>query len=92
MNDQPMIPMTGDGVVVDISGLSKPERIKPIIRRCAQYIDAMGYAKKHVEVITLSSGDYSSIFKIMADAAKKESRPPVVGLRFREIPVKSANT
>ena len=92
MNENETIFMSGDGVIADISGVQKPARLIPIIKRCQQYIDAMGYAKKQVDAITLYSGDYSDLFKQMNKAAKEQSRPPVVGLKFHDVPVRSAHS
>ncbi len=44
-----------NGVIADISGMTKPQTIIPIIKRIRQYIKTMEYAGKpvsHVDMLT----------------------------------------
>lgn len=78
----------GGGAVADISGVSKPAKFQPIIKRTRQYIEAMNYAKKPVTHSTLAAADYDGLFKVAKDHAKEHSTPDVIGLRFGQIPVR----
>lgn len=80
----------GGGVIVDISGLQKPAKYQPIVKRTRQYIDAMNYAKRPVSVITMGPEEYDGILRALIVSAKKHSMPDVVGLRFGEIPIRRA--
>lgn len=80
----------GGGIVADISGVSKPAKYQPIIKRTRQYIEAMNYAKKPVTHVTLSASDYDGLFSAAKAHAKEQSTPDVIGLRFGQIPVKRA--
>lgn len=78
----------GGGIVADISGVSKPAKYQPIIKRARQYIEAMNYAKKPVTHVTLAADDYDGLFRAAKDHAKEQSQPDVIGPRFGQIPVK----
>lgn len=81
---------SGGGVIVDISGLQKPAKYQPIIKRTHQYIQAMIYAKKPIDAIMMGAEEYDGILRHLIAEAKKYSMPEVAGLRFGEIPVRRA--
>ena len=76
-----------NGVIADISGMTKPQTIIPIIKRIRQYIKHMEYAKRPVTHVEMYADDFDSAMRSLNKSAKERSLPPVVGLRFEEIPV-----
>ena len=75
------------GVVADISGMQKPASIQSTIKRMHEYVRAMGYAKKPVTSIAMYADHYDAAMKSLNAQAKQNSTPPVIGLKFKAIPV-----
>lgn len=72
----------------DISEIQKPQHIQTIVKRMAQYVKAMGHAKKPVKSIAMFADDYDAVMMALTAHAKKHSLPDVAGLRYGAIPVK----
>lgn len=69
----------GGGVIVDISGLQKPAKYQPIIKRTHQYIQAMIYAKKPIDSIMMGAEDYDGILRHLINDAKNTQCPMLPG-------------
>lgn len=79
----------GGGVVVDISGVSKPAAAKAVIAQASKYVSTMNLLGKPIRAVTLSGQQYATVFDAIAKQ-REAGDPKVVGLRFNEIPVEHA--
>ncbi len=74
-------------MIADISGMTKPASLVPVIRRIRQYIEAMAYAQKPVGHVDMYADDYDLAMRNLNKEAKEQSRPEIHGLSFGSIPV-----
>lgn len=79
----------GGGVVVDISGVSKPAAAATVVKQASKYVSTMNLLHKPIRAITLSGPQYATVFDAIAKS-RDDKGLQVVGLRFNEIPVERA--
>lgn len=68
------------GIVCDVSGLAKPERVRLIVKKIRQYVETMHRQCRPITNIAVSKSDYSA----MVSACKKTivGDSEIIGIEF----------